>query len=170
MYSENSSHLSKKLRLDVFKNDYSSIKFFEISQNYDLPAQSFENRYNGTLVSDLLNDCYDIDETLLSLNKYFQDGHYLLFRFEPQYLRRIRLIKKVPFGLGKIYNYTYDFLFYRVFARLHSTQKIFFKITKGKNQVLSVAEVLGRLVSCGFDIVEYARADHYTQVLVTVGV
>ena len=39
--------------------------------------------------------------------------------------------------------------------KLPITKQIYFSITRGHNRVLSKAEMLGRLSSCGFTILEY---------------
>jgi lipopolysaccharide/colanic/teichoic acid biosynthesis glycosyltransferase len=46
------------------------------------------------------------------------------------------------------------FVLHRVFPKLPVTKRIYFRITGGKGRVLSEAEVLGRLICCGFAIVE----------------
>jgi hypothetical protein len=48
-----------------------------------------------------------------------------------------------------------DFIFNRVMPRMPLTKKLYFLLTKNKYRVLSLAETLGRLVYCGFDIIEY---------------
>lgn len=49
--------------------------------------------------------------------------------------------------------YSIDFIIKRVFPKFILTKKIYFFLTRGENRVISRAEVLGRLYSCGFDIV-----------------
>jgi len=51
--------------------------------------------------------------------------------------------------------YAIDFVYKRIFPKFKLTKKLYFSITQGKNRVLSKAETLGRLVSCGFEIIEY---------------
>ena len=34
-------------------------------------------------------------------------------------------------------------------------KKIYFGITNGHNRVISKAEILGRIISCGFEVLEY---------------
>jgi len=46
------------------------------------------------------------------------------------------------------------FIFKRVFPKLPVIKKVFFFITNGRNRVISKAEILGRLISCGFSILE----------------
>ncbi len=50
-----------------------------------------------------------------------------------------------------------QFLFHRVLPKLGFFKKIYFGITKGKYRYLSTAETLGRLVSCGFEIIEFKK-------------
>ena len=50
--------------------------------------------------------------------------------------------------------YIIDFIFRRVLPKLNLTKGFYFLLTDGRNRVMSKAEVLGRLVACGFEIVE----------------
>jgi len=47
----------------------------------------------------------------------------------------------------------------RVFPKLKITKKAYFSVTKGKNRIVSKAEVLGRLICCGFEIVDTVEID-----------
>ncbi|MEM1042744.1 MAG: sugar transferase [Bacteroidota bacterium] len=55
--------------------------------------------------------------------------------------------------------YAVEFLFTRAFPKLKPTQRLYFALTKGRGRAFSKAEVLGRLVSCGFEIVEHYDSD-----------
>jgi lipopolysaccharide/colanic/teichoic acid biosynthesis glycosyltransferase len=67
--------------------------------------------------------------------------------------RRSRVWKKAPFGFKNIIN-TIDFTFKRVIPKLPIFKNIYFMLTRGHNRVMSLTEILGRLISCGFKIVE----------------
>jgi lipopolysaccharide/colanic/teichoic acid biosynthesis glycosyltransferase len=54
-----------------------------------------------------------------------------------------------------------DFVFKRVFPKLPFFKKLYFFVTDGRNRVMSKAEALGRLVSCGFRILEVKEIDNY---------
>lgn len=72
---------------------------------------------------------------------------------ETYLLRKEHILHKYPPGLN--YGiYTADFIFKRVFPKLKLTRKIYFLITRGKNRVISLTETLGRLYSCGFEVME----------------
>jgi lipopolysaccharide/colanic/teichoic acid biosynthesis glycosyltransferase len=52
-----------------------------------------------------------------------------------------------------------------VFPKLPVTKWIYFKITEGRNRVMSATECLGRLYSCGFRVLETELVDNITYVL-----
>jgi lipopolysaccharide/colanic/teichoic acid biosynthesis glycosyltransferase len=60
---------------------------------------------------------------------------------------KIPVVSKFYFGV--------EFLFKRIIPKLSLTKKYYFDITKGNDQLLSKAEGLGRLVSCGFKIMDF---------------
>jgi lipopolysaccharide/colanic/teichoic acid biosynthesis glycosyltransferase len=45
-----------------------------------------------------------------------------------------------------------DFIYKRVLPKLPYIRRLYFAVTRGHNRVMSKAEILGRLVSCGFEI------------------
>jgi lipopolysaccharide/colanic/teichoic acid biosynthesis glycosyltransferase len=45
-----------------------------------------------------------------------------------------------------------DFVYKRVLPKLPCIKRLYFAVTRGHNRVMSKAEILGRLVSCGFEI------------------
>lgn len=67
--------------------------------------------------------------------------------------RKNRYIQKSFFGLQSIYLFI-DFIYKRVIPKLPFTKRIYFAITNGNNRVLSFSEIVGRLNSCGFEILD----------------
>lgn len=47
-----------------------------------------------------------------------------------------------------------DFIYKRVIPKIPITKQIYFAMTRGHNRVMSKYEIMGRLVSCGFEIIE----------------
>ena len=72
-----------------------------------------------------------------------------------------KLIYKIP--VVKHLYFGFEFIFKRVMPKLPFFKKIYFSITKGNDRLMSKAEALGRLVSCGFDIIDHNDIDgiHY---------
>ncbi len=47
-----------------------------------------------------------------------------------------------------------DFIYKRVIPKIPLTKQVYFAMTRGHNRVMSKSEIMGRLVSCGFEIVD----------------
>ena len=78
---------------------------------------------------------------------------------ETYLLRKQRILSKYPPVLNYII-YTIDFLFRRVAPKIKLTRKFYFLFSRGKNRVMSKTETLGRLYSCGFEVIEEKSIGH----------
>lgn len=101
-----------------------------------------------------INNIRRINKFLEQANRCLANGQILVVKVEPKPARRKRILKRyyVPF------NYLFyfaDFLVNRVVPKIGILQKPYFHLTKGKNRPLSLTEALGRLISCGFHIIEH---------------
>jgi hypothetical protein len=110
-----------------------------------------------------LNDIPHINKYLKNLNSQIPLGDELEVNFESKEQRKERIFQKFVPGVSHVY-YFFDFILKRVFPKWSPTKKIYFRVTKGRNRVLSTPEVLGRIVSCGFKILNYERIDLVTVV------
>lgn len=142
---------------------------------YDFISNYVETDSNHTLIVATTDD-FNITNSPLScsaivnlskvnnirrINKFFEkvnakldNGDVFICCHETIAARQLRhrmgnipIIKNLFFSL--------EFVFLRVFPKIWGLKKIYFFFTRGRNRLLSKAEVLGRLVSCGFDIVSY---------------
>lgn len=66
--------------------------------------------------------------------------------------RKRQRIRKIP--IVRNFFYFFEFMFLRIFPKVWGLKKFYFFITRGRRRLLSKAEVLGRLVSCGFEILD----------------
>lgn len=107
----------------------------------------------------MINEVRWINKLFLACNKKMETDGLLIGRVETNLERERRAYSRRPRPLADIY-YLLDFLFHRVMPKISGFKKFYFFITKGKRRVLSRAEVLGRLVSCGFKIVEEKEIDN----------
>ncbi len=98
------------------------------------------------------------------INKFFEDVNAAL-PTEGVYIdcvettgqRRARIMAKFPPVINNVY-YFFDYIFKRVFPKLPVTKEIYFFLTRGNNRVLSKAETLGRLYSCGFELLSETQS------------
>jgi lipopolysaccharide/colanic/teichoic acid biosynthesis glycosyltransferase len=95
------------------------------------------------------------------VNKYFRavnarlaPGGTFVGCVEVNSQRKRRFLQKYPAPFGRPLYYL-DCLAHRIWPKLPLLRKPYFALTRGHNRPISVAEVLGRLVSCGFEILEH---------------
>ena len=100
-----------------------------------------------------INDIRYINKFFEVVNSKLNNGDIFISNAETYTLRKKRILKKYPPVLNWMY-YTVDFFFKRVMPKVCCLKKIYFFITRGNNRVISKAETLGRLYSCGFEVME----------------
>ncbi|MBI4647660.1 MAG: hypothetical protein HY738_14000, partial [Bacteroidia bacterium] len=110
-----------------------------------LPGKTVNNIINLLEI----NDIRRINKFFEAVNRKIPVNGYFVSCVETQDSRKRRLTRKYPLIISYPY-YLIDFIFKRVFPKVWGLKKLYFLITAGRNRVLSKAEVLGRLVSCGF--------------------
>ena len=59
----------------------------------------------------------------------------------------------------------FDFVLNRVIPKLPLIKRLYFFVSRGKNRVLSSTEILGRLVSCGFKILDHFEHENLLYVI-----
>ena len=127
-----------------------------------LSTYSSFNRIENVIILNKINNFRQINKHFEEVNAKLNNEGLLMGCFETFTARaqkktvyHIPILKQIYFG--------FEFVFKRVFPKLPYLKKIYFHVTKGKNRLLSKAEALGRLVSCGFEILDYKNIDgiHY---------
>ncbi|RPD98000.1 sugar transferase [Aureibaculum marinum] len=140
----------------------SSIKNLVISKNKVLSTYSDFKGVENIILLNKVNNFRLINKQFEEVNAKLPLNGILLGNFETFNARAAKHpINKIPY-LSRVY-FGFEFLFKRVFPKMPVLKKLYFFTTKGKNRLLSKAEALGRLVSCGFDIVDLKEIDgiHY---------
>jgi len=117
------------------------------------------NTYQSITNLHKINDFIRINKFIESVNTKLPYGGVFIDNAETFELRKKRILKRYPVVINYFY-YFFDFLFTRVFPKLPVFKKVYFFITLGRNRVLSKAEVLGRLYSCGFECIEERYIDN----------
>lgn len=126
---------------------FDSIEFIDTDSVFNI-----SNNNNNCIVNiHRINDIRYINKFLEDINNRLSLGGTLICCVETIQARRTRKKKlKIPI-LNFIY-FALEFIFLRVFPKISFLKSFYFTITRGKNRLLSKAETLGRLVSCGFEI------------------
>jgi lipopolysaccharide/colanic/teichoic acid biosynthesis glycosyltransferase len=119
-----------------------------------------KNGYDYIINLRQVNEIRWINKFFLAANGKLKMDGLFLGRAETITERKRRAYNKRPRPVADVY-YFLDFVFHRVTPKIKGLKKLYFFMTKGNRRVLSRAEILGRLVSCGFRIVEEAEIDNY---------
>lgn len=123
--------------------------------------QNFDNQSNEAIINlKKINDIRFVNKFQEAVNEKLPIGGIYIGLVETQEQRHHRLLHKFVPVIAQIY-LVLDFVFKRVFPKLPFFKKIYFFVTDGRNRVMSKAEALGRLVSCGFRIVEVKEIGNY---------
>ncbi len=109
---------------------------------------------NAILNLSKVNNIRYINKFFEQVNGKLQNGNIFIVCCETITARKDRhRIGNIP--IIKNLWFVTEFVFLRVFPKVWGFKKIYFLITRGRNRLLSKAEVFGRLASCGFEIVDY---------------
>jgi len=119
----------------------------------------YDREFNALVNLKKINDIKHLNKFFETANKLLPLNAVFIGCAETKGLRKKRILKKYPPFLNYIY-YTLDFILKRVFPKLPITKSIYFWLTQGRNRVLSKPEILGRLYSCGFEVVKEQLIDN----------
>ncbi|OYT11935.1 MAG: sugar transferase [Bacteroidetes bacterium 4572_112] len=148
--SDSFEYISKYIDVDnVDTLVVSTSSAFNIDKQYQ---ESFKNIVNLKPI----NDIRRINKFFESVNAKLEDGGVFICNVETYTLRKQRILKKYPKGINWGM-YTFDFFVKRVSPKVWGLKKVYFFTTAGRNRVLSKAETLGRIYSCGFKVVNETR-------------
>lgn len=174
--SERYQILKDQLKNIYLKNFPGVFNFFKTSlnlQSYDITECVIirsADSYNVEVIPDNsislyvnlheLNDIRRINEYFIKVNKRLKTKGFFIGRFQSNSLRFHEYHRKYPFYLANML-YSIDFFWKRMLPKLPVLKKIFFFISKGRNRALSIAECLGRLYYCGFNIKAIQEIDNH---------
>ncbi|MFW6224655.1 MAG: sugar transferase [Bacteroidota bacterium] len=111
-----------------------------------------DNYYKHIINLKRVNDIRYVNKFFESINAKIPYNGIFVGCVETKNERKKRLLKKYPPGLNIIY-YSLDFIVKRIFPKFSISKQIYFLMTRGENRVISEAEILGRLYSCGFELI-----------------
>jgi lipopolysaccharide/colanic/teichoic acid biosynthesis glycosyltransferase len=158
---EPSSHI-----IDTIKSEAGDEVYHFLNEHLDLNTPDYiilatttrfnidrlpDNYYKNVINLKRVNDIRYVNKFFESVNAKIPNNGMFIGCVETKDERKKRLLKKYPPVLNVIY-YSLDFIVKRVFPKFSISKQIYFLMTRGENRVISEAEVLGRLYSCGFEL------------------
>lgn len=112
-----------------------------------------------------VNEMPEINKLFEAVNFKLADTGLYVGCVETSKQRYVRLASDFPHVLKKP-SLIFDFILNRIFPRIWGVRNIYYAITSGVKSTISKAEVLGRLISCGFEIIEYKEINNLTYFVV----
>jgi len=108
-----------------------------------------------------INDLRHIHGFFRAVNEQVAMGTFFRGHFEDCTMKSFVSRRFAIPVVGKLLHGT-DFILHRVIPKTRPCDRIYFAITGGRKRRLSKAEILGRLISAGFDIVKTEQHGHLT--------
>jgi len=99
-----------------------------------------------------INDIRRLNRYFLQIHKKLLPGGYYISWAHTIKTHREWVYDRFPRPIANIY-YLFEFCYKRIMPKLPVLKAAYFAITKGRNRIISRAEVLGRLSFCGFEII-----------------
>ena len=154
---ELNAHMHTYLSLHI-SVDNSSTEIISSNQNNGL-SHIDKNTVRSIVNVRQINDVQFINKYLIEVNKTLPDAGIYIGCVETTSIRKDELFS----GGGKFFKafvWLYCFVVHRMWPKIPKLRYLYFFLTKGKYRWLTLAEVLGRLVSCGFETIEYKKIDN----------
>ncbi len=99
-----------------------------------------------------LNDVRYLNQYFIKINQLLPFGGVFIGCVETSFTRKQRFYSKCCFPINRLF-YIFDFIWHRVGPKLAIVRKVYFTFTQGEHRVFPFTEILGRLYSCGFEVV-----------------
>jgi len=135
-----------------FENDINELKLIK---NY---------QYSTFIQLKKLNNMRKVNAMFYQMNAKLADNGVFICCFESKSTWKKGILNKYPKYINHII-YGFYFFVKRIIPRLFFTRRLYYDITSGKKRIFSKAEVLGRLVYCGFEIVQEKKIDGSSYVI-----
>jgi lipopolysaccharide/colanic/teichoic acid biosynthesis glycosyltransferase len=105
-----------------------------------------------------VNQIRHINGLFRAVNELLSGGGIYIGRLETYWERKLKIYCKYGHQIGRVF-WVGDFVLNRFIPRIPILQSLYYKITQGEYHSMSSAEVLGRLVYCGFRLQDFAIID-----------
>ncbi len=154
-----SSHLNlEKIRKILFTSSHSLL-----SKKLFNNVRTLINSHNVRAIVDFKKVNYTrfINKYFESINSLLPDDGFYIGCVESNRQRNKRLYTNKNKIVSRV-RIVSEYIIHRILPKLDVLGKFYFAITRGKYRFLSAGETLGRLVSCGFEIIEFKEIHNLT--------
>lgn len=145
--------------VDTHNIDAGAAKVLDTHTFYNI--RILENRSLDLFINlHRVNDFRRINEYFLEVHKKIVNSGYFIGCKTTVESHREQVYKRYPDYIAKIVCLL-NFIFHRIFPKLPFLQKMYFVLSRGRNRILSKAELLGRLHFCGFKVLAVENVENH---------
>jgi lipopolysaccharide/colanic/teichoic acid biosynthesis glycosyltransferase len=144
-----------KKNLDI-RREKKNIVFSTLAKSY-VEDVDFNN-LKAIIDFKRVNKIRHINGLFRAVNHLLPEGGIYVGRLETYWERKLKIYGKYGRKFGRLL-WTGDFILNRIIPRVRFLQSFYYRITKGEYHSMSRAEVLGRLVYCGFRLQDFTIVD-----------
>jgi lipopolysaccharide/colanic/teichoic acid biosynthesis glycosyltransferase len=112
-----------------------------------------------------VNNIQHPNKLFRAVNTLLPDGGIYIGRLETYAERKTLIYSQLGRYLGRFF-WMADFLIHRVIPRMPYLENLYYYLTNGEFHAISHAEILGRLIYCGFDIIDFRSINGLTYFVV----
>lgn len=149
----------------VLTDEVNSYFSFETASVFNVKNALDGRKADAIINVKRVNDLGYINKFFECINTSLNTGGRFFLLAETGLQREKRLLKKYPIVINW-FVYLLDFIFHRVFPKLRITKRFYFFIKGNRNRVLHEIEIIGRLYSCGFELVKKRKTKGMTYLVV----
>lgn len=143
--------MEQMLRMSAFREKSASEEVMTSLRSVETQKQIVDKVHSNVVLIRRINDIPDINNCFRSINEILHEGEQFKGYFRD--CSRKRTIQRSRFKVLDSAYTNVDFVIHRVVPKVRFLEVIYDMFSKGRNKRISKAEVLGRLIYCGFEIV-----------------
>ena len=143
--------MEQRLRISLFRESNSVEEVFTGLRRVKATKEKVNTALSHVVLIPKINDIPEINNCFRSINESLEEGELLKGRFQDCNAKL-----RSSNGRFKAFNVIYSsvgFVIHRVVPKVRFLENIYDLISRGRNKRISKAEVFGRLIYCGFEIV-----------------
>lgn len=150
-YNELYNYLATTIALDNI--DKSRVHVLESHQLFNVHVLE-QQQLNLFVNLQVVNNIRWFNKYFLEVHSKLRNGGYFVVRTPRLENYRENLERQFPKALATLI-YIFHFIWHRAIPKISGINKIYFTLSRGRNRVITRAELIGRLHFCGFRFIDY---------------
>ncbi|RQW06547.1 hypothetical protein EH222_08530, partial [candidate division KSB1 bacterium] len=141
--------------IDLNKIDESRARVLDTDVPYNISI--IEQQHLNLFINlSHINHIRHLNQYFLQVHSKLRNGGYFVLRTERLENYRDRIERKYPQAVATLI-YIFHFLWHRVSPKIAGLSTFYYTVSRGRNQEITRAEIIGRLHFCGYRFIDFKR-------------